>query len=144
MYLCETSLRNFERISKGFPNKFVFVKNSLLHNNWQWYQHTFFWTIHLKRESDSCSFGNSRLGLRPFHWPKSTSNLLDLLGTSLAGTLGISRGFSYPYALKYNSALYVWVRFDWLKNLLYVTNNYFRKWRLVRFLSQESGSLVNP
>ena len=77
-------------------------------------------------------------------WPKSTSNLLDLLGTSLAGTLGISRGFSYPYALKYNSALYVWVRFDWLKNLLYVTNNYFRKWRLVRFLSQESGSLVNP
>ena len=77
-------------------------------------------------------------------WPKSTSNLLDLLGTSLAGTLGISRGFSYPYALKYNSALYVWVRFDWLKNLLCVTNNYFRKCRLVRFLSQESGSLVNP
>ena len=77
-------------------------------------------------------------------WPKLTSNLLDLLGMSLVRTFGISQGFSYPYALKFNSALYVWVRLDWLKNLLYVTNNYFQKWRLVRFLSQESGSLVNP
>ena len=77
-------------------------------------------------------------------WPKSTSNLLDLLGTPLARTFGISRGFSYPYALKFNSVVYVWDRFDWSENLLYVTNNYFQKWRLVRFLSQESGSLVNP
>ena len=58
---------------------------------------------------------------------KVTSNLLDLLGTPLARTFGISRGFSYPYALKFNSVVYVWDRFDWSDNLLYATNNYFQK-----------------
>ena len=79
------------------------------------------------------------------HWPKSTSNLLDLFRMSLARTFEISQGFSYPYAVYFNFAFYnyVWVPFDWLKNLWYVTNNFYKNGDWFAFYLKKIDCLSN-